>query len=212
VVPVIGAFNPLITFGLVYLFSSGRQALSFYDVVSFILLIGGSILMTAEKEKSVTWQSLKISVMASFFFALSFVLTKYVYLGQPFLNGLVWTRIGGALMALILLVIWPEIRQEIFRQKNNFEKKPFAVLVLNQAAGAAGGLLQNWAISLAPLIFLAFINALQGLQYVFLLFLSVFLSFKFPQILKEFISRKIIVQRVAAILLIGGGLALLAFK
>lgn len=212
VVPVIGAFNPLITFGLIYLLSPNKWTLSFYEIFSFILLIGGSILMTVEKEKSVTRLSLKISVIASFFFALSFVLTKYVYLAQPFLNGLIWTRIGGALMALMLFVIWPEIRQEIFKQKNNFEKRPFGVLLLNQTAGAAAGLLQNWAIALAPLIFLAFINALQGLQYVFLLLFSIFLSFKFPRILKEFISRKIIIQRVVAILLIGLGLILLSFK
>ena len=69
---------------------------------------------------------------------------------------------------------------------------------------------QNWAIFLAPLAFLAIINALQGVQYVFLLIFAVLLSLKFPQILKEEISREIIFQKVVAILLIGGGLVILA--
>jgi len=75
-----------------------------------------------------------------------------------------------------------------------------------------GAVLQNWAVALAPLIYLAFINALQGVQYVFLLIFTAFLSLKLPQILKEEISRKIISQKIIAILLIGGGLAILACK
>jgi hypothetical protein len=57
-----------------------------------------------------------------------------------------------------------------------------------------------------------FINALQGVQYVFLLIFAIILSFKLPKILKEEISREIIFQKVAAILLIGAGLILIALK
>jgi len=54
------------------------------------------------------------------------------------------------------------------------------------------------------------VNALQGLQYVFLLFFAVFLSFKFPNILKEEVSRDVLLQKIIAVLLIGGGLVLLS--
>jgi len=75
--------------------------------------------------------------------------------------------------------------------------------------GAGANILQNWAIALAPLAFVAVISALQGVQYVFLLIFAVLLSLKSPQILKEEISRKILFQKVIAILLIAGGLTLL---
>jgi hypothetical protein len=45
-----------------------------------------------------------------------------------------------------------------------------------------------------------------------LLIFAVFLSFKFPHILKEEFSGKILFQKIFAILLIGVGLALLAIK
>ena len=212
VVPAIGALTPLFTFFLVYIFSCGKETLSFYEIIAFVILIIGSILVTFEKEKLVDLPSLKLSLIAAFLFSLSFVLTKYVYLEQPFLNGLIWTRLGGALLALFLFILWPDIKKEIFVQKDGLKKKSLGLVVANQAVGAGAGILQNWAIALAPLAYIAFINALQGVQYAFLLILSVFLSFKFPQILKEFVSKKIIIQRVIAILLIGLCLALLAIK
>jgi len=42
------------------------------------------------------------------------------------------------------------------------------------------------------------------------LIFAVLLSLKFPKILKEEVSREILLQKIVAILLIGGGLTLLA--
>jgi len=52
---------------------------------------------------------------------------------------------------------------------------------------------------------------LEGTKYVFLLIFTILLSLKLPQILKEEISRKILFQKIIAILLIGLGLSLIAF-
>lgn len=212
IVPAVGGLVPLFAFGLVYVFSFGKENLSFSEILAFALLIIGSVLITIEKEKFITKKSLKISLLASFLFALSFVLTKYVYLNQPFLSGLVWTRIGGAFAALLFFIFSSDIKTEIIKQKNNFQKKTAVIFIANQAAGAGAGLLQNWAIALAPLAYLAFINALQGVQYVFLLIITIFLSIRFPQFLKEEISGKIILQKAIAILIIGAGLAILTLK
>jgi len=210
IVPAVGALTPIFTFLLIYLSSFGRETLSFPEAISFVILIIGSILITFEKEKAVNLQSLKLSLIAAFLFSSYFVMAKYVYLEQPFLNGLIWTRLGGVLLAIFLFVIWPDIKRDIFAKQDGLHKKSLIIIAANQTAGAGAGILQNWAIALAPLAYVAFINALQGVQYVFLLALSAFLSFKFPQILNEFLSKKIIVQRIVAILLIVSGLALLA--
>ena len=111
-------------------------------------------------------------------------------------------------MALILLFD-SQLRKNLFKERIVPQRKIAAIFFLSQAGGAAAGILQNWAIALAPLVYVAFVSALQGLQYGFLLIFAVFLSLKFPQILKEEISQKIILQKVLAILLISGGLAIL---
>ncbi|XOB41486.1 MAG: hypothetical protein ACKKMS_02060 [Candidatus Nealsonbacteria bacterium] len=209
VVPAIGGILPLFTLGLVYIFSAGKETLGYFEFFAFILLILGSILITYERSKKISFQSLRISAIAAFFLALSFVLTKYVYLAQPFWSGFIWIRIGGFLMAIFSFLLFKEIREEIFKKKVSFKKRTIGIFLSNQAMGAGAGILQNWAIFLAPLVYVAIINALQGIQYAFLLVFIIFLSLKFPKILKEEISRKLLLQKIIAILLIGGGLVLL---
>jgi len=208
-VPAVGGILPIFTFLLIFLFSGGRETFNFWEIVSFLLLICGSILITYERSKKISLKSFNISVIAAFFFALSFVFSKYVYMQHPFLMGLVWIRIGGVLTAFALLFS-RELRREIFKKETGLQKKTVAIFLSSQAAGGGANILQNWAVALAPLIYVAFINALQGIQYVFLLFFTIFLSLKFPQTLKEEISKEIIFQKIIAILLIGGGLSLLA--
>ena len=212
VVPAISGLVPLFTFGLVYISSLGKEVLSFSEMIAFILLILGSCFIVAEKEKFINLKSLKISTICALLLSLSFVLLKYVYLAQPFWSGFIWTKIGGFLMALCFFVLVKEVREEISQRKDNFKKKTMGIFIINQAAGGGANILQNWAFALAPLAYIAIINALQGIQYVFLLIFTVLLSLKFPKILREEISKKILFQKIIAILLIGAGLTLLAFK
>ena len=168
--------------------------------------------MVAQKEKFINVKSLKMSAVCAFLLSLSFVLLKYVYLNQSFWTGFIWTKIGGFLAAICFFVFAKEVRDEIFQKKAGQKHKAMGIFVLNQAAGGLANVLQNWAISLAPLVYIAVINALQGVQYVFLLIFTVLLSLKFPQILREEISGKIIFQKAVAILIIGAGLAILTIK
>jgi len=211
IVPAVGGILPVFTVLLVYLFSNGQEMLKFREILAFLLLILGSVLITYEKSKKLSLKSLRISIIAAFFFALSFVLAKYVYLKYPFLLGLIWTRLGGVLTALVFLFS-SELRKALAGSKVKLQKKTALIFLSAQSANAGAGILQNWAIALAPLAYIAFINALQGVQYAFLLVFAALLSLKFPKILKEEISQEAIVQKIIAILLIGAGLWILAVK
>jgi len=209
IVPAIGGLLPLFTFGLVHLFSQGKEVLTSGDLSAFILLIFGSCLLTFKKGKSITSKSLQIAAITAFLFAIAFVLTKFVYLSQPFWSGFIWMRIGGFLVA-VCFIFTREVKKEIFERKFTFQKKTGTIFLFNQGIGAGAFILQNWAIALVPLGFLAFINALEGTKYLFLLIFTILFALKFPKILKEEISKKILFQKIIAILLIGGGLVLLA--
>ncbi|MFA4998710.1 MAG: hypothetical protein WC514_01700, partial [Candidatus Paceibacterota bacterium] len=208
IAPAIGGLVPIISLLLIFLFSQGQEVVSLKNIVSFSLLIFGSVLIVIEKSKNIFGKSLIFSLGAAFYFALYFVLAKFVYTHLGFINGFIWIRIGGFLMALFFLFS-KEVRSQIFIKPKPSGLKTTAIFLGNQIVGGLGSFLQNWAIALTPLVFVAFINALQGLQYVFLLFFTVLFSFKLPSILKEEFSRKIIIQKIVAILLIGGGLFLL---
>lgn len=203
IIPAIGGFMPLFIFGLIYLFSGGEEVLGFKEIIAFILLILGSIFITWNPSKKVSFKSLQISALTAFLFALSFVLTKYVYLMLPFWTGFIWIRISAFLIALFF-ILFKEVREEIFSKKSSFDKKTSTLFLFNQGVGAGAFVLQNWAIALAGLAYLSIISAFQGIQYVFLFILTML-------ILKEGLSKKVILQKFFAIILIGMGLAFLAF-
>ena len=212
VIPAIGALTPLFSFGLIFVFSLGQAILSFPEIIAFSLLIIGSVLINIEKEKKVNLKSLKTSLPAAFFLALSFILLKYVYSVELFWNGLIWRGLGGFLTALCFFVFFPEIKKEMFKKQEKPQKKTFFIIITNQAAGATANILQSWAIFLAPLIYIPFVHALQGAQYIFVLILVVFLSFKFSLILKEETSKQTVLLKIVAILLIIIALFLIALK
>ncbi len=208
IAPAIGGFIPIISLILIFLFSQGQAVLSLKDIISFSLLTLGSVLIVIEKSKNILGKSLIFSLGAAFYFALYFVLAKFVYTYLGFINGFIWIRIGGFLMALFFLFS-KEVRSQVFVKLKPSGLKTTVIFLGNQIAGGLGSFLQNWAIALTPLVFVAFINALQGLQYVFLLLFTILFSLKLPSLLKEEFSKKIIIQKIVAILLISGGLFLL---
>jgi uncharacterized membrane protein len=212
IVPAVGGLTPLFSLGLIFIFSLGQEKLVFSEIISFGFLIAGSILINVEPKKKINLTSLKMSLPAGFFLALSFILIKYVYLVESFWNGLIWRSIGSFLFACCFFIVFPEIKKEIFKKQEKVQQKTFLILISNQAAGATANILQTWAVFLAPLVFVPFVHALQGAQYVFLLIFVVFLSFKMPWILKEEITRKVIFQKIVAILLIIIGLILISLK
>jgi drug/metabolite transporter (DMT)-like permease len=210
IIPAIGGMTPLFTVFFVYVFSKGKESFSFIQIIALLLLVLGSVLISYEKGKFVNSKSLKISFAVAFLGSLSFVLTKYLYMALPFWTGFIWKAIGGFLTAVSFYFIFPEIKKEIFKKKEKSPKKTAFIFLLNQAGGAIASVLQNWALALAPLAYISFINAAQGVQYAFLLILSVILSLKFPKILKEEVSRGTIFQKIIAIFIIGAGIAILA--
>jgi len=220
VVPAIGGLVPVFSLVLIYLFSKGKEILQFQEFLALIFLILGSVLITYSRKTKISLKSFRFSAFSAFLLSLSFVLTKYVYLEQPFWNGFIWIRLGGAVFALCLFLFSREIKEEIFkkRQQSAFSGKKTAALFLsNQTVGAGASILQNWAIFLAPISYIALINALQGTQYLFLLIFTLIISLTWPfwakrTGIKEEISKKILLKKLLAILLIGIGLALLAFK
>lgn len=212
IIPAIGGLAPLFTFLFVFIFSLGQETLSGRQIVAFLLLILGSVLITSKKGEFFHKEGFRLYVVAACLMSLYFVLAKYLYLALPFWTAFIWRCIGSFLAAVFLFLVFPEIKKEIFKKQEKMPLGPGIIFLGNQAFGGVATVLQNWAVALAPLSLVAFINALQGIQYVFLLIFSVFLSVKFPRFLKEETSGGVIFQKIIAVLVIGVGLAILTIN
>ena len=201
IIPAVGGFLPIFTLLLVYSFSDGKESLNYIEILAFLFLVLGSVVVSWQTSFKISFEALAISFLSAFFLSLSLILAKNVYLALPFWTGFLWIRVGAFLSALFFLFLG-SVRKEIFSGASAFSRKTGALFIFNQGIGAGAFILQNWAIALAGLAYLSIINALQGIQYVFLFILAALF-------LKESLSKKIIIQKVAAILLIGAGLAIL---
>lgn len=221
VVVVIGGVVPIFTiiFSILFL----KETFSKNQWLGVLLLIIGtfiiSFIVSKKKKVSVFLDKLKIffkgaypkkwlffSIMAAFFYSLFFITTKYAYEQQSFFSSFIWIRLGGLFVSLLFLVD-KKTRIEIFKSFKKKEKTPAKVgkgfIIFNQLLGSVAFIIQNYAIYLGPV---ALINALQGVQYAFLLVIGIFFSLFFPKILKEDVSSSIILKKVLAILIIGFGL------
>jgi drug/metabolite transporter (DMT)-like permease len=217
VAPLIGGILPFFTLILTYFFSQGKATLNFYQFLAFLFLVSGTFLITYKKGKGINFSVLKISLFAALVFSFYFVLLKYLFLNLNFWSGVIWTRIGSFLMALLIFLSFKEVRREVFKKRerispfNVFQTTPFLFILTRISAGLSG-LLQILAVFLAPLGLVAFINALEGVRYVFLFLLTSFFSFKVPQFIKEDISKISFLQKFLAILLITLAIAILSFS
>jgi drug/metabolite transporter (DMT)-like permease len=205
VITAVGALVPIFTliFSVIFL----DEQWGFSQLVAFALLVLGGVLISREGtvQKSYTFELLWYAVWAAVLFAVSFTVLRFVYLSETFFTGFFWTRMGGVLGALTIIAV-PENFKRIFWATKRAPKSTPLRFIFNQVTAGAGAILQSYAIFLGSA---ALVGALQGVQYAFLLILVISLSRYFPQIKEEF-SRRAIIQKVSAIVLIAIGLVTLS--
>ncbi len=206
IIPALGGFLPIFTFILGFFILSQQEFFSWPKLLSFCLLILGSIIISLEKSLNFSLKSLGLAALSAFFLSLYFVFSKIIYSDVSFWSGFILIRISAFLITLFLL-FFKDVRKEVFQKKKSFTKKTGLIFLLTQSSGGLAVVLQNWAIVLVSSLYLSFISAMQGIQYVFLFILSLL----FSNVLKERVSKRVVLQKIAAIVLIGGGLALLVF-
>ena len=139
-------------------------------------------------------------------YSLYFLISKQAYLEQEFLSAFIWTRLGALILVLFFLFSKPVrrgIHLAIRPKKSRQSKKPLSLIIINQLTGATGFLLQNYAIFLGSVVL---VNALQGVQYAFLLIISTVLAVMSPKLLKETFSWKIFLRKTLAVVVIAIGL------
>ncbi|MDP4001248.1 MAG: EamA family transporter [bacterium] len=201
ILPIEGGLVPVFTLILSYTILGERLDNS--QLLAFAFLVVGAILISFRRDKS-GWHmaAFKNATVAAMLFALSFVLTKYVYNQTPFISGLIWTRMGLIVGASSFLII-KEFRKHIFAAPDKTSEHNKLIFYGARAAGGLGGFLQNYAISLGSV---TIVNAIQGTQFAFLLIMTSLISIYYPKILEEQITKLIIVQKFLAIILITWGL------
>lgn len=212
VVPFIGSFIAIFTL-ILSRFLIGEK-LGSEELVAFVFLVLGSLIISA-KRRNFMDRSLRailiyrktffsLALLASLLFAIFWVITKYIFLNTSFIPGLIWMRAGAGLVALTLLIP-KKNRKLIFKKTEKMKSGTAKFVFIGRFLSVLGALGIYLAVFLGSV---TLTNALQGLQYIFILFLAFLLYRKYPS-LKEQFGSEVIVQKLIAIILIGIGLAIL---
>lgn len=201
-VPLVGSLSSI--FILILNSITINEFLSSSQIIAFILLVLSSLVISIDRNNLFARKAVWAAIFSSFLFAVFWVITKYLFLGTNFVSGLVWVRVGVAVIALSLLLS-KKNRQLIFTKTHEAKPRIAGFFLLSRALNVAGSLFLYGAVFLGSIVL---VNALQGLQYAFILILALILFKKVPS-LKEQFDRKVLFQKIVAILLICLGLGLL---
>lgn len=209
VIPVIGTLIPII---LLFM-SSVSGSINLNEVWAIIFLLLGLIfLVFPYLQGKFSFLEAGLEFTSALFFANSYFLLKLAYEGSNFLSVLVYSRI--ILIPVILaILIFPFFRKFVFSDSNLHApaflwSKTGVLLFIGQASGGISQFLLTFSISLASP---AVINSIQGIQYVFLFILGLFLARKFPIAFHKDSNRSHLVGKIIGIILIFFGLWILSF-
>lgn len=230
VVPLVGALVPIFSFIFSFIFLG--TSLGEREFLAFVILIMGGILISVKRTpfyalSTIAGHFRKIfgnvfgtiharyhptqrlifnSVVSALFFATYYVLIKHIYSGQPFIGAFVWSRMGSFIGVLLILLV-PDWRKGIIKhQKGQKSPKNMSFFLAVRIIAAIAFIMLNWSISLGNV---ALINSIQGIQYVFLMLLVIFISAKYPKIIEEELGRGIMLQKMMGVLMVSIGLYML---
>lgn len=213
VIPVIGTLIPI------FLLIAGAVGgtIDSGQMTAILVLVAGIIAITFfDWQGELNKKEILFELIAGVFLAGSYLILREAYvLGDGFLNVFIYSKPILIPVGLILLLI-PQTRSRVFVKKTeekhksvfNFVKSRAVLLFgLGQISAGVSELLIAFSVSLADP---ALVNSLQGTQYVFLFFMNWGLSYKYPRIFSEDLSKKLLTVKFLGIVLIGTGLYLLA--
>ena len=209
VAPLVGTIISLVAFLAVFLPGMvGEVAVDSRYIMALVFLIVGGLLISFDlplrRGEHISWYIM----LAGILMGMSFLFLKSGYAGTDFVNGLVWSRLGMTLAGLTLFIV-PLFRRQIVAQFTGFGHRSSraastgGLFLLNKTTAGLGTFLVAYATYLGSV---SFVQALSGMQYVFLLFLTFPLSFRYPQIFGERLHFWDWFQKVVAVGIIGFGL------
>lgn len=215
VLPVVGAVIPITTFFLAIFFLEERLGLR--GILGIGTLIFGGLLISFDLIREggrMFVNSLRASILAGFFLALSAVFIKALYNEDNFINVFIWTRMG-AFLGVFSFFLVPTWRKAIlgsllkFKKPEKEEKRSGASFVLAKIFGGSGSFIKEKATSMVSAS-VTVVNALVSVEYVFIFVLSILFSAWVPEVMQEKKDAKSIIQKVVAIIIIAIGIILVS--
>lgn len=210
VVPVVGSLVPIITLIGAMIFFAER--LSSGQVLGFLFLLFATWLLTTKQTtKTFSLAVLGFSVVGAACFAIATLFGKFAFEHGDFLSVLVVSRVAAGVVGVLIACFAPGVGRELRSvlhpaSRLSSVKQPSPLwVVFGQLIGSAGFVLIHIAIKQGSA---SLVNALQAVQYAFLVLVGFLLYKRAPHLLGEEITSRVLVMKVAALVCTAIGLFL----
>lgn len=172
VIPVIGAISAMTSFGLGYLLLDVSLAPNFMWGIT--LLATGTFLAS---RLQFPWRVAMNTAHSGLFFALHYIAVKGLFNLTSFGDGFFWSRIAFVLFSLSLLLV-PSYLEKIRGQTKSTNRSAGILVLCTKVLAGFGTLLILKATDLGDV---AVVQALGGLQFVFILVIGIFFGRFIPE-------------------------------
>ncbi len=177
-----------------------KNILPLNSTAALVLLVLGMFFL-GRAGKSITLNA----VCAGALIAISFVLLKWTFSTGGFINGLFWTRIGFIGSAFLSLIS-KRARREVHSTAKNAPTKAKFLFVGNKLLAGGAFLLLYYSILLGNV---TIINALLGLQFLFVFLIAIILGKKLPTIAEHTDKKTVAIKSLGILFVLAGFLSIL---
>lgn len=203
---ILFGISPLIVLTLSTIFLN--EILTINQYIAFALIFIGSILISFKKvDEKIKFSAGAIYVLASsFFFSVHNVILKY--LSTINITTIMIYREAGYLLTIIFIIIFfPKARQYTKKTIKDMNIKKTILVYTSEIMGITGMFFAYLAIQKGPV---SLVSVLEGFESIFVLVIVIMISRFIPKILKEEINTKTIAIKIISLILMLGGLYLVA--
>ncbi|KKQ18787.1 MAG: hypothetical protein US33_C0045G0006 [Parcubacteria group bacterium GW2011_GWC1_36_9] len=182
-------------FGYIFL----EETLSAQELIGSIVVLFGVLLISidfSEQKRKFKWRPAFYMLLACFLISIAGIIFKYVTIGNNFWISSFWEYVGLGGFGVLIYLFVPKYRNEFMSMNRQGGEKIFTLNTVSEILTIMGNLLTNYAILLAPV---AMVYLVSSFQPAIVLILTLLATKFFPNIIKENITRKILVPKVAAI-------------
>lgn len=183
-------------FGYIFL----GETLSLNQIIGGIIIVAGIILLSidfSKEKKRIKHKPIIYMLIACVLVALSGILFKYVTIENNFWVSSFWEYAGLGLTGLVIYIFVPKYRREFMHMNNTGGRKIFFVNTLSELATISGNLMTNFALLLAPVTMVYLVGSFQP---AIVLGLTLLGTRFLPNIVKENLSRRVLIPKIVAII------------
>jgi uncharacterized membrane protein len=175
------------------------------QIAGVMLIVFGGLLIDTRRVKNaftVNWRAAALIIASGISFLMGSIGFKYSADSNDFWATLILFFLG-ALTVSTLTGLLPAHRNGLKKLYNSKKRRIFVLIMLGSSCiGVTGRILHNYSILLVPI---AFVQAVEQLEAVFVLIIAVIISRLFKNLEPDNLTKKVLIQKVLSVLVITAG-------